>query len=72
MTKRHNDCAFEMVFDDATNATHVEVSEWDSFPRGVHYRGVDNGDFTPGVDANCDTLVTRGEGNVRLHSASRH
>jgi hypothetical protein len=37
MAKRHNNSAFEVVFNNTTDATHVEVSEWDSFPRGVHY-----------------------------------
>jgi hypothetical protein len=37
MAKRHYGGAFEVIWDEATDAKHVEVFEWDSFPRGVHY-----------------------------------
>jgi hypothetical protein len=42
MAERYNNCALEVVWDDASNATHVEIGEWDSFPRGVHHRWVDH------------------------------
>jgi hypothetical protein len=37
MAERYDDCALEVVLDEASNATYVKISEWDSFPRGVHY-----------------------------------
>jgi hypothetical protein len=37
MAKRHDGSAFEVVWDEATNAKYVKVFEWDSFPRGVHH-----------------------------------
>ena len=72
MAKRYFGSAYEVVGDEATNPKNMEVSEWDSFPRGIHHRRVDNRDFTPCVHANSDALVIGCEGNIRLHSASRH